>query len=81
MKQSSLNDRQNNTSSAFELPSEFKSKWESLISDKIIDAFGDFFEEVNIIVPLIQFSLRATQRVISEELKGKLTNVIQLFNL
>ena len=53
MKQAALNDRQNNTSSAFELPSEFKSKWEALVSDMIIDAFGDFFEEINIIVPLI----------------------------
>ena len=81
MKQASLNDRQNNTSSAFELPSEFKSKWETLVTDMIIDAFGEFFSEINIIVPLVQFSLRATYKVISDELKSKMTNVIQLFNL
>jgi hypothetical protein len=42
----------NNTSSAFSLPSEFKSAWDELVSELIIDAFSniDQYEEV---VPLV----------------------------
>ena len=50
----------NNTSSNFELPSEFKNKWELFVKDMILDAFGEFFEQPQIIVPLVQFSIRVT---------------------
>ena len=51
----------NNTSSAFELPSEFKVKWENLVKDSMLDAFGAFFDHINIIVPIMQYTIRCTQ--------------------
>ena len=50
----------NDTSSAFDLPSEFKHKWEALVKDHILDAFGDFFDKLHLLVPLIQFAVRVT---------------------
>ncbi len=42
----------NNTSSAFTLPSEFKSAWDELVTEHIIDAFSniDQYQEV---IPLV----------------------------
>ena len=35
----------NNTSSAFTLPSEFKSAWDELVKELILDAFPDFLDK------------------------------------
>ena len=43
----------NNTSSQFSLPSEFKEKWNELVSEKILDAFPDFLGKYYLLVPLI----------------------------
>ena len=34
------------TSSSFELPSEFKGKWDIMVQEKLMDAFGDFFDRI-----------------------------------
>jgi hypothetical protein len=44
----------NNTSSAFTLPSEFKSCWEELVKVLILDAFPDFMDKFKLLVPLAQ---------------------------
>jgi len=36
------------------LPSEFKEKWNELVSEKILDAFPDFLDKYYLLVPLIQ---------------------------
>ncbi|CDW86409.1 UNKNOWN [Stylonychia lemnae] len=72
---------QNNTSSGFELPSEFKVKWENLIKEQIMDTFGDYFDQINVLTALVQYSFRSVQQVIKEALNEKLSNVIKLFNL
>ena len=33
----------NNTSSGYEMPSEFKQKWEDFLKNHVVDAFGDIF--------------------------------------
>jgi len=43
----------NNTSSAFTLPSEFKTLWDELVTELILDALPDFLSEYKYIVPLI----------------------------
>ena len=35
--------KQNDTTSNYELPSEFKAKWESFTKETILDAFGELF--------------------------------------
>lgn len=35
----------NNTSSQFSLPSEFKEKWNEMVSEQILDAFPDFLDK------------------------------------
>eukprot|EP00347_Sterkiella_histriomuscorum_P023932 403332886 len=44
----------NNTSSAFTLPSEFKSHWDELVKELILDAFPDFLDRYEELVPLVQ---------------------------
>lgn len=44
----------NNTSSAFTLPSEFKSAWDELVKELILDAFPDFLDKYEELVPLVQ---------------------------
>lgn len=44
----------NNTSSAFTLPSEFKSAWDELVKELILDAFPDFLDRYEELVPLVQ---------------------------
>lgn len=44
----------NNTSSAFTLPSEFKSAWDELVKELILDAFPDFLDKYGELVPLVQ---------------------------
>jgi hypothetical protein len=43
----------NNTSSAFTLPSEFKSAWDELVKELILDAFPDFLDKYEELVPLV----------------------------
>ena len=44
----------NNTSSNFTLPSEFKNLWDELVKEGILDAFPDFLENYKHLVGLIQ---------------------------
>lgn len=43
----------NNTSSNFTLPSEFKKLWDELVKEGILDAFPDFLENYKHLVGLI----------------------------
>jgi len=44
----------NNTSSSFTLPSEFKQAWDELVKESILDAFPDFLDNYEELVPLVQ---------------------------
>ena len=44
----------NNTSSSFTLPSEFKQSWDELVKESILDAFPDFLDNYEELVPLVQ---------------------------
>lgn len=43
----------NNTSSNFTLPSEFKGLWDELVKEAILDAFPDFLNNYEELVPLV----------------------------
>lgn len=45
---------QNNTSSQQLLPSEFKSKWESLVTDQLANTFINFFENPILLTNILQ---------------------------
>jgi len=36
---------ENNTSSGFFLPSEYKEQWQSLVAESFVDAFSDLLED------------------------------------
>ena len=63
----------NNTSSQFSLPSEFKEKWNEMVTEQILDAFPDFVDKFNVLVPLVH-ELFITVR---ESIEGKQMSVIQ----
>ena len=43
----------NNTSSSFTLPSEFKNAWDELVKESILDAFPDFLDRYQELIPLV----------------------------
>jgi len=49
---------QNNTSSTSLLPSEFKETWKQLVTEKIIDAFSNFYDKPYIFVLLTQSTFK-----------------------
>ena len=62
---------QNNTTSDFELPSEFKAKWDCVIKNGIIDAFGEWFEEQEKLVKMVQIVIGITEKMAEEEYRGR----------
>ena len=70
----------NNTSSAFTLPSEFKSGWDELVTELMIDAFCniDQYEEV---VPLVhELFIMIREEIISIQ-RGIILDVAKRLNL
>ena len=50
----------NNTTINFDLPSEFRKHWEELISENLIDAFGDFICDCENFTKLVHASFETT---------------------
>ena len=48
----------NNTSSSALLPSEFKEIWKELITEKLIDAFANFYDDQHLFILLIQITFQ-----------------------
>jgi len=71
----------NDTSSNFELPSEFKMKWDILVQDLIMDAFSFIIEKPELLVPLLQLTVIETDQVVEGAMKDKLRSVMDLLNL
>ena len=46
-----------------------------------MNAFGDFFDQLNILIALVQFSFRVVKSLISEALEEKFSSIVKLFNL
>ena len=71
----------NNTSSAFTLPSEFKSLWEELVKVLILDAFPDFMDKFKLLVPLAQEILILLIQAIKTQRDEKLSWIGDLLNI
>jgi len=71
----------NNTSSAFTLPSEFKACWEELVKVLILDAFPDFMDKFQLLVPMAQEILILLIESIKEQRDQKLASIAELMNV
>jgi hypothetical protein len=71
----------NNTSSAFTLPSEFKSCWEELVKVLILDAFPDFMDKFQLLVPMAQEIFILLLESIKGQRDEKLSKIAELMNV
>ena len=71
----------NNTSSSFTLPSELKGIWDSMVKEKILDAFPDFLDEHGVLVPLAQSLFGLTMESVQSEIDQKLKSIATALNL
>lgn len=71
----------NNTSSKFSLPSEFKEKWNELVTELILDAFPDFLDKFHVLVPLIHELFLVIREQVEGREKRAIEDVVQALNL
>lgn len=71
----------NNTSSAFTLPSEFKTLWDELVTELVLDALPDFLGQYKLIVPLIQELFIAVRGLIVDTKKQLVTGICSQLGL
>lgn len=71
----------NNTSSQFSLPSEFKEKWNELVSEKILDAFPDFLGKYYLLVPLIQEMFLLVRELLQRKQGSAIKEIAKVLNL
>ena len=64
---------ENNTSSAFVLPSEFKDKWHELASERLLDAFTPFLASHRMLL----HHVRATMHSILAHARARIENRFQ----
>lgn len=69
---------QNNTSSAFLLPSEFKKSWESFTMENILDLFSQFLHSPTEFVFLVQGLIKYILQIVKEEIASKLNVVCKV---
>jgi hypothetical protein len=63
------------------LPSEFKSNWESLVKDQIMEAFENSFLDYNLITYLVQDTLKIIYEESLELIKEKIRNLLNTLNI
>ena len=63
-----------NTSSGYELPSEFKTQWDSFLKDQVIEAFGDCFQ---LPIEVLSAIIGIAQRVAIEENRRQYREMIE----
>ena len=71
----------NNTSSAFSLPSEFKASWEELVKVLILDAFPDFMDKFELLVPMAQEIFLLLINALNQQIKEKLITIAKTLNI
>ncbi|KAL4479481.1 hypothetical protein ABPG72_011803 [Tetrahymena utriculariae] len=72
---------QNNTSSQHLLPSEFKTKWESLVTDGVANTFINFFENPLILTNLLQDLFIIIHEISKNHIKETNSKVMDLLQL
>jgi len=70
----------NNTSSAFSLPSEFKKKWEELMSECLLDAWGNFVADFKLFAFLTQMSFYLCFELIDLKKKCLVQNISEILH-
>ena len=71
----------NNTSSQFSLPSEFKEKWNEMVTELIMDAFPDFLDKYYLLVPLLHELFVVVRELIENKQKESIETIIGVLNL
>lgn len=71
----------NNTSSQFSLPSEFKEKWNEMVTELIMDAFPDFLDKYYLLVPLIHELFITVRALLQRKQDACIAGVASLLNL
>ena len=71
----------NNTSSQFSLPSEFKEKWNELVTEQILDAFPDFLDKFHILIPLVHELFVVVRQAIEKKWNLNIENIAKTLNL
>lgn len=73
--------KSNNTSNTFLLPSEFKTAWESLVHDKLVEAFDSVFQNYELLSHLAQESILAVYKSAKELLQSKILSLTRTLNI
>lgn len=63
------------------LPSEFKSNWETLVKDQIMEAFENSFFDYSLLTYLVQDTIKIIYNESLEIIKEKIINVIKVLNI
>ncbi len=72
---------QNNTSSNFTLPSEFKKNWEILVQESILDVFTIFFDRHFELFHLVRCLFQVVYKRIEDSINDKLKEICRIFAL
>jgi hypothetical protein len=71
----------NNTSSQFSLPSEFKERWNEMVTELIMDAFPDFLDKYFLLVPLIHELFIAVRKLLEFKQQAYIEQIAGILNL
>ncbi|CAI2359352.1 unnamed protein product [Moneuplotes crassus] len=71
----------NDTSSTALLPSEFKELWKELTTEKIIDAFANFYDDQHLYIMLIQTTFYICQLEIQNSIHAKNDEILSILNI
>lgn len=71
----------NNTSNSFLLPSEFKTNWETLVKDLIMEAFENIFDDNALLAHLVQDTMRVVYEEARRLIKEKIIVVLKCLNI
>ena len=63
------------------MPSEFKEKWNELVSEHIMDAFPDFLDKFYILVPLIHELFLVVREIVEEKQNQSILDISKILNL
>ena len=71
----------NNTSISFFLPSEFKSTWENLLKDKLIDGFENIYNDYYWFSHIVQDTLKSIYDESDILIRNKIREMLKFFNI
>ncbi|CAG9317828.1 unnamed protein product [Blepharisma stoltei] len=72
---------QNNTSSSFLLPSEFKKNWEVLVQENILDVFSPFLGSHTLFVRLVQSLMKICMEFVENTIRCKMSEIKKLLGI